>query len=100
MVPFDGNACVSSSNLHDDKHIEGTIALATEPYGLRRTRYIGLAKTHLQNICVSLAINVARAIAWLAGKPHAQTRCSRFAALCSLFKHIPLPSPTHAATED
>lgn len=78
--------------------IEGTIALATEPYGLRRTRYIGLAKTHLQNICVALAINVARAMAWLAGKPHAQTRRSRFAALRSLFKHISLPSPTHVAT--
>ena len=66
--------------------IEGTIALATEPYGLRRTRYIGLAKTHLQNIFTALAINLARVVAWWAGKPRAQTRVTKFSALRSHFK--------------
>ena len=66
--------------------IEGTIALATEPYGLRRTRYIGLAKTHLQNIFIALAINLARVAAWWAGKPRAQTRLTKFSALRSHFK--------------
>ena len=66
--------------------IEGTIALATEPYGLRRTRYIGLAKTHLQNIFIALAINLARVAAWWAAKPRAQTRLMKFIALRSHFK--------------
>ena len=66
--------------------IEGTIALATEPYGLRRTRYIGLAKTHLQNIFIALAINLARVAAWWAAKPRAQTRLMKFTALRTHFK--------------
>jgi len=66
--------------------VEGTIALATEPYGLRRTRYIGLAKTHVQNIFIALAINLARVAAWWAGKPRAQTRLTKFSALRSHFK--------------
>jgi transposase len=66
--------------------IEGTIALATEPYGLRRTRYLGLAKTHLQNIFIALAINLARVAAWWAGKPRAQTRLMKFTALRSHFR--------------
>ena len=78
--------------------IEGTISQATDAYGLRQARYIGLAKTHLQNIFTALAINVARAMAWLAGKPHAKTRRSRFAALRSFFEHPTLPSPAQAAT--
>jgi hypothetical protein len=64
--------------------IEGMIALATEPYGLRRIPYIGLAKTQLQNIFVALAINLAHVAAWWAGKPRAPTRlmkvhCTAFA---------------------
>jgi transposase len=78
--------------------IEGTIAQATEPYGLRRTRYIGLAKTHLQNIFIALAINLARVAAWWAGKPRAQTRRSRFTALRAFFTHPALPVPAQAAT--
>ena len=62
--------------------IEGTIALATEPYGLRRTRYIGLAKTHLQNIFIALAINLARVAAWWAGKPRAETPVRPSSAPC------------------
>jgi transposase len=66
--------------------IEGTLALATEPYGLRRTRYIGLAKTHLQHIFIALALNLARVAAWWAGKPRAQTRLTKFSALRPHFK--------------
>jgi transposase len=61
--------------------IEGTISQATNAYDLRQARYIGLAKTHLQNILTALAINVARVVAWLAGKPLARTRKSKFATL-------------------
>ena len=61
------------------------IALATEPYGLRRTRYIGLAKTDLQNIFIALAINLARVTAWWAGKPRPD-RVTKFSALRPHFK--------------
>jgi transposase len=78
--------------------IEGTIALATEPYGLRRTRYIGLAKTHLQNIFIALAINLARLAAWWAGRLRAQTRVTKFTALRAHFTPPNLLPSTPAAT--
>jgi transposase len=63
--------------------IEGAIALATGPYELRRTLYLGLARTHLQNIFTALAINLAQIAAWWAGKPRGQTRVTRFTALAT-----------------
>ena len=50
-------------------------------FGLRRTRYRGLAKTHLQHVATAAAINIDRAVAWLDERPRAATRTSRFAAL-------------------
>ncbi len=61
--------------------IEGTISQGTRGFGLRRSRYIGEAKTHLQHILTASAINLVRFAAWKAGVPHAKTRISRFAAL-------------------
>jgi transposase len=64
--------------------IEGTISQGTRSFDLRRSRYIGLPKTHLQHVLVAAAINLARVMAWLDEIPRAQTRQSRFAALgCS-----------------
>jgi transposase len=63
--------------------VEGTISHGVRCMGLRQTRYIGLAKTHLQNIAIAAAINLNRIIAWLNNKGTAQTRTSRFAALAS-----------------
>ena len=40
-----------------------------------------MAKTHLQHIAIAAAINIDRLVAWLAERPQAQTRTSRFAAL-------------------
>jgi transposase len=48
---------------------------------LRRTRYIGLAKTHLQHVITAAAINLKRIGDWLNDVPHATTRTSTFAAL-------------------
>ena len=48
---------------------------------LRRSRYLGLAKTHLQNLITAAAINLQRVAAWLDEQPLAQTRQSPFAAL-------------------
>jgi transposase len=61
--------------------VEGAISQGVRISGLRQSRYIGLAKTHLQHIAMAAAINLVRTARWLQGIPHAQTRCSPFAAL-------------------
>jgi transposase len=63
--------------------IEGTHEQAIRRCGLRQSRYIGLAKTHLQHIITATAINVVRVAAWLEGTPRANTRRSAFAALAA-----------------
>jgi transposase len=63
--------------------VEGTISQGVRKSGLRQSRYIGLAKTHLQHIAMASATNLVRTARWLQGIPHAQTRCSPFAALAS-----------------
>jgi len=64
--------------------IEGTISQGVRTFDLRRTRYIGLAKTHLQHVTTATAINLSRVVAWLSDIPKAQTRSSKFAALAPL----------------
>jgi len=61
--------------------IEGTISQAVQAFGLRRTRYVGLAKTHLQHLATAAAMNLTRLAAWLDRAPKAHTRQSRFLAL-------------------
>jgi transposase len=61
--------------------IEGTLSQGVRACGLRRTRYWGTAKTHVQHVAIAAAINIDRLVAWLDGQPRAQTRTSRFAAL-------------------
>ena len=61
--------------------IEGTHAQAVRRCGLRRCRYLGLAKTHLQHVITAAAVNLVRLAEWFAGTPDGKTRCSRFAAL-------------------
>ena len=64
--------------------IEGTISQGVRAFGLRRTRYRGLARTHLQHIAIAAAINCDRIVAWLDEIPRAKTRTSRFARLAPL----------------
>jgi transposase len=52
-------------------------------FGLRRSRYRGLARTHLQHVATAAAINVERLAAWFRATPRAATRTSRFAALAA-----------------
>ena len=61
--------------------IEGTLSQAVRAFGLRRSRYVGLAKTGLQQVCTAAAMNVSRVVCWLDGVPRARTRVTRFAAL-------------------
>ena len=61
--------------------VEGTISQGVRAFGLRKTRYRGVAKTHLQHIATAAAINFDRLVAWFDGVPRGKTRTSRFAAL-------------------
>jgi transposase len=61
--------------------VEGTISQAVGKFNMRRTRYFGLAKTHLQHIATACAINLSRFFAWSKDVTKAQTRTSFFARL-------------------
>jgi transposase len=61
--------------------VEGTLSQGVRAFGMRRSRYIGLAKTALQQVCTAAAMNVSRIVHWLDGLPRAKTRITRFAAL-------------------
>ena len=61
--------------------VEGTMSEGVRAHGLRRARYIGLAKTHLQHLMTATAINCKRIHNWLSGVPQAATRTSQFVRL-------------------
>ena len=63
--------------------VEGTISQGTRAFGLRRSRYLGLTKTHLQHLVTAAAMNLTRVIQWLEAetKPKTMPYCSPFAAL-------------------
>ena len=61
--------------------VEGTLSQGIRSCGLRRSRYIGLAKTHLQHVLTAAAINCVRVYHWLAGRPLAKTQISAFGKL-------------------
>lgn len=64
--------------------IEGTLSQGVRAFGLRRCRYVGEAKTRLQQLMVASALNIVRLFAWSEEQPREQTRTSRFAALAPL----------------
>lgn len=64
--------------------IEGTISQGVRVMGLRRSRYIGQEKTHLQHVATAAALNLVRCLAWVNGIPRAQTRRSAFVRLYDL----------------
>ena len=61
--------------------VESSLSQGIRAFDLRRTRYIGLAKTRLQHIATATAINLSRMWAWWSDVPIGKTRVSRFAAL-------------------
>lgn len=66
---------------HRRAGIESTIAQGVKSCGLRRSRYIGLAKTHLQNMAIGAGMNIDRLFNWFQGVPLAKTRVSHFKSL-------------------
>jgi len=50
--------------------IEGTISQGVRAFDLRRSRYLGLAKTHLQHLAIGAAMNLTRVVTWwMVGEP-------------------------------
>ena len=63
--------------------IEGALSQGVRAFGLRRSRYRGLAKTHLRHVATAAAVNLERLAAWFRAVPRAATRTSRFAGLAT-----------------
>lgn len=62
--------------------IEGTISQGTRSFDLRRCRYLGLAKTHLQHLVTAAAMNLTRVVTWwMADEPILPPYRSPFAKL-------------------
>lgn len=65
----------------DRAGIEGTLSQGLRVADLRRSRYLGLAKTRLHHILVAAAINLRRIGDWFADHPRAKTRTAPFVLL-------------------
>lgn len=61
--------------------IKGTLSQGVRAFGLRQSRYRGLAKTQLQNRAIAAAMNIDRLVNWFTLVPRSKTRVSRFLAL-------------------
>lgn len=64
--------------------IEGTLSLSIHLMHLRRSRTVGLAKTHFQHVLAAAAINLGRICYWLAGTPRERTRLSAYVRLMAM----------------
>jgi transposase len=73
--------------------MEGTLSQGARVFGVRRSRYVGEAKTRLQHLLIASALNIVRLVAWSEERPEERpreaTRRSCFAALA--------PAPLAAA---
>jgi transposase len=58
--------------------VEGTLSQGVRVCELRRCRYVGEAKTHLQHLLTAAALNFLRVAQWLRETPRAKTRRSAF----------------------
>lgn len=58
--------------------IEATHSQGVRAMGLRRSRYIGLHKTHLGHVAIATAITLIQLMSWLRGEVPEQTRTSAF----------------------
>jgi len=63
--------------------IEGTISQGVFALGMRRSRYRGLEKTHLQFVLTAAAMDLTRVLNWYAEKPRSETRTTRFGQLAA-----------------
>ncbi|MEU5548060.1 transposase [Streptomyces sioyaensis] len=63
--------------------IEATPSQNIRTSGLRRTRYRGLARTHVQHVLTALACNLTRVTDWITAPPTTHRRSTRFHAPCT-----------------
>ncbi|WP_107065368.1 transposase [Streptomyces scabiei] len=63
--------------------IEATLSQNVRVHGLRRSRYRGLARTHVQHVLTAMACNVARIADWIDTAPRTRRRATYFRTLCS-----------------
>jgi transposase len=54
--------------------VESSLSQGVRCFDLRRSRYRGLVRTHLQQLLTATAMNVVRVIAWLRGEPLGERR--------------------------
>jgi len=54
--------------------VESSLSQGVRRFALRQSRYIGLVRTHLQQVLTATAMNVVRVIDWLRGKPLGEKR--------------------------
>ncbi len=54
--------------------VESSLSQGIRRFHLRQSRYIGLARTHLQHLLTAVAMNVVRVIAWLRDEPLGERR--------------------------
>jgi transposase len=54
--------------------VESSLSQGIRRFDLRQSRYLGLARTHLQQLLTATAMNVVRVIAWLWGEPLGERR--------------------------
>lgn len=63
--------------------VEGTISQGVRAFDLRRSRYLGEARTHLQHVITAASITLTRLLAWLMQVSPGERPVSRFAALAA-----------------
>ena len=54
--------------------VESSLSQGIRRFDLRQSRYIGLARTHIQQLLTATAMNAVRVIAWRKGEPLGECR--------------------------
>jgi transposase len=54
--------------------VESSLSQGVRCFELRRSGYLGLARTHLQQLLTATAMNIVRVIAWFRGEPLGERR--------------------------
>jgi transposase len=54
--------------------VESRLSQGIRRFDLRQSRYLGLARTHLQQLLTAVAMTVVRVIAWLRDEPLGERR--------------------------
>ena len=64
--------------------VESSLSQGTRRFEMRRSRYVGRARTHVQQILVAMAMNLVRVMAWLWNETVVRADVRSAASQCSL----------------